>query len=327
MKKKSKEENNENKQNNCNNIIKTNTLPIEQDPLFQKLYNKYNDGIDKYEFNVKQRIEKDPDFREFIARDMYVHPVVNNVTPTDEIISAGIRGDLDELKALHEERGISLMLRGPDNTTVCTYAVRNGNMEMLRWLNDHRCDYKYCHGVGLANQKTGDGRTLIHIAAECGNIEMLKYFWETFPQRRFTIVDDSGSNFLFYACLYKHVHVLKWASRNVAGVFPRLFEMKDKNGVTPLAFCKILNHNECANYIELRSKPEGEFHVKRLNKFQLAQKLGIKVEKIKAVELIQRSWRGYKGRQLAIIAHKKKNSRATMRLGLKSGLSKLGFSI
>ena len=78
---------------------------------------------------------------------------------------------------------------------------------------------------------------------------------------------------------------------------------------------------------EDRSKPEGEFHVKRLNKFQLAQKLGIKVEKIKAVELIQRSWRGYKGRQLAIIAHKKKNSRATMRLGLKSGLSKLGFSI
>ena len=67
--KKSKKENNENKQNNSNNnIIKTNTLPIEQDPLFQKLYKKYNDGIDKYEFNIKQRIEKDPDFREFIAR-------------------------------------------------------------------------------------------------------------------------------------------------------------------------------------------------------------------------------------------------------------------
>ena len=77
--------------------------------------------------------------------------------------------------------------------------------------------------------------------------------------------------FLFYACLYKHVNVLKWASRTVAGVFPRLFEMPDKNGITPLEFCKTLDHHECIKYIELRSRPEGEFHVKRLNKAQLAQ--------------------------------------------------------
>ena len=67
-------------------------------------------------------------------------------------------------------------------------------------------------------------------------------------------------------------------------------------------------------------KTEGEFHVKRANKAFLAQKLGIKVEKLKAIELIQRCWRGYKGRKLAIVAHKEKNGRETMRLGLKSGL-------
>jgi hypothetical protein len=59
----------------------------------------------------------------------------------------------------------------------------------------------------------------------------------------------------------------------------------------------------------------------------IPKRIGIKVEKLKAIELIQRCWRGYKGRKLAIIAHNKKNSRETMRLGLKSGLSKLGFSI
>ena len=135
-----------------------------------------------------------------------------------------------------------------------------------------------------------------------------------------------GSTFLHYACLYNHLNVL-WASRVVAGVFPTLFNIADKNGITPYQFCMTLNHDKCAKYIEKRSRPEGEFHVKRTNKALLAQKLGIKVEKIKAIELIQRSWRGYKGRKLAIVAHKEKNGRETMRLGLKSGLSKLGFSI
>lgn len=254
-----------------NKHIHSNHASLKSDRHVHKLGKTYEDKIDKYDFNINQRKENDAEFRNFIAREMYEHPVANNVQPVDEIISAGIRGDLEELKLLHEEMGISLMLRGPGNTTVSTWAVRNSNMDMVMYLNDHRCEHQYCYGVGLANQKTGDGRTLIHIAAEVGNIEMLNYFWEKFPQRRFIIVDDSGSTFLFYACLYKHINVLKWASRTVAGVFPRLFDMPDKNGITPLELCKTLGHDECIKYIELRGRPEGEFHVKRINKVHFAQ--------------------------------------------------------
>ena len=192
---------------------------------------------------------------------------------------------------------------------------------MMRYLENHRCDH--CGGCGLEHQRCHDGRTLIHVAAGEGHVEMLVFFFKFFQPTTFLARDKSGSNFVFYAALNNRLNVLKWCHRNLSPLFPSILAEKDTRGVTPKMIADIRGNTRCVEYLTRALSPEGEFHVKRENKVQKAFRLGVTVEYLEAIEVIQRHFRGYKGRKIAKKEKRLKMKKDGERLGLHGGLAAL----
>ena len=284
-------------------------------------------------YTEKYRRANDPTMKIFLARSVPSRNVKSTlkIMPENEILAAALSGDLVTLQGLHEvnPKKYKLIARGRDKTTAAFHATRNGDLEMIKYLHKHRCVPKTasCVGCGLEYQCCQDGRTLVHIAAECGHLHVLKYFFQHFRQKAFFLKDNSGSTLVMYAVLYKRLSVLKWCSRVLSGIFPTIMKEKDNNGVTPLAMAKELaNNEECITYLERALRPEGEFHMKRENKRELAFRLNLKVKYLRAIETVQKHWRGYKGRQLATKRKKEWMRKKGLRLGMSAGLARAMYS-
>ena len=290
---------------------------------FMRPTSPYLQSDEWWKENEKWRRNHDYPFMDFLSTEIPTADVDRSkIVPGDEILSAALRGDLETLQQLHESSSeYSLTTRGFDGVTAAFHATRNNDMEMMQYLKNHRCSH--CNGCGLQHQRCSDGRSLIHVAASEGHVDMLRFFYEFFQPSAFLARDRSESNFVFYAALYNRVSVLKWCHRTLSPTFPSILREKDARGVTPKMMAEIRGHTASVEYLSRALSAEGEFHVKRVDKVQTAMKLGVSVKYLQAVELIQRHFRGYKGRKIGKEKKRQKMQKDGERLGLQGGLAAL----
>ena len=159
----------------------------------------------------------------------------------EQLLCAGVRGDMHEIKFLHQV-GADLEYRDGNDLGLAHFAAQRGDINIMKYLTLHdACPYDHV---------LQDGQTVVHIAARHGKLGLLKWMYNTTSKFNFDELDNAGANLSHYAVLGDKIDVIKWLHKECSkSRYKNVLKTPDHNGMDILSLSIALGHNDIRDFL------------------------------------------------------------------------------